>query len=275
MLEVEEGGRPRVRGVRGDQGGLEVGDQVVGRLDPDREAHEVARRGERRVGGRRVRHPRGVLDQALDAAEALGECPHLRAPDEVDGLLLGLDEERDHAAEVAHLPGGELVARVAREAGVEDALDPRVRLEELDHGMRVLAVALHPHGEGLHPAQHEPRVERPRDRAERLLQEAEALRDRRVVRAREAADDVRVAAEVLRRRVEDDVGAERERLLEIRRGEGVVDDEDRAGRVGGVRDRADVDEVEQRVRRGLDPDEARPLVDAPHASSSGGTNANS
>ena len=58
---------------------LEVGDQIVGRLDPDRQAHEVARRGERRVGGRRVRHPGRVLDQALDAAEALGELPDPRA----------------------------------------------------------------------------------------------------------------------------------------------------------------------------------------------------
>ena len=40
-----------------------------------------------------------------------------------------------------------------------------------------------------------------------------------------AADDVAVAAAVLRRRVRDDVGAERERALQVRRGEGVVDDE--------------------------------------------------
>ena len=107
------GGRHACAACAATSAGLEVVDQVVGRLDPDREADEVARRGERRVGGRRVRHPRGVLDQALDAAEALGERPDLRARDERDGLLLGLDEERDHAAEVAHLPGGDLVARVA------------------------------------------------------------------------------------------------------------------------------------------------------------------
>ena len=50
-----------------------------------------------------MRHPGRVLDQALDAAERLGEQEQLRPAADRDGLGLGLDEERDHAAEVAHL----------------------------------------------------------------------------------------------------------------------------------------------------------------------------
>ena len=53
-----------------------------------------------------------------------------------------------------------------------------------------------------------------------------------------AADDVGVAAAVLRRRVDDDVGAEVERTLQVGRGEGVVDDEQRAGRRARSRPRA-------------------------------------
>ena len=53
----------------------------------------------------------------------------------------------------------------------------------------------------------------------------------RVVRDGEAADHVGVAAEVLRRRVHDDVGAEVERALEVGRREGVVDHEERACRL--------------------------------------------
>jgi len=34
-----------------------------------------------------------MLDEALDAAEALGELPDLGARDEANGLLLALDEE--------------------------------------------------------------------------------------------------------------------------------------------------------------------------------------
>jgi hypothetical protein len=87
-----------------------------------------------------------------------------------------------------------------------------------------------------------------------------ALGDRRVVRGEEAADHVRVPAEVLRRRVEHDVGADLERVLEVRRREGVVDDDDRAGRVGRVGDRAQIEDVQHRVRRRLEPDEPRALV---------------
>ncbi len=169
---------------------------------PDRQPDERGRHGERRIRGRRVRHPRRVLDEALDAAEALGELPDLRARDEVDRLLLVLEEERDHPAEVAHLPRGDRVAGVRGQAGVEDALDARVPLEERGDGDGVRAVAIHPHGERLHAAQDEPRVERSGHGAERLLEERELLADRVVVRRDEAADDVRVAAEVLRRRVE-------------------------------------------------------------------------
>ena len=53
-------GRLGGSGPRGrpEKCGLEVGDEVVDRLDPDREADERRRGGERRVRGRRVRHRR-------------------------------------------------------------------------------------------------------------------------------------------------------------------------------------------------------------------------
>src|SRR6187397_3585975 len=82
---------------------LEIVDEVVGRLDADREPDERGRNGERSVGGRRVGHSCGMLDEALDAAEALRELPDPRLRYEVDCLLLIAEEERDHAAEVLHL----------------------------------------------------------------------------------------------------------------------------------------------------------------------------
>ena len=77
----------------------------------------------------------------------------------------------------------------------------------------------------------------------------------------EAADHVGVAAEVLGRRVDDEVGSERERLLQVGRGEGVVDDEEGADGVRSVGGAADVDDVQERVRRRLDPDEPHLLVE--------------
>ncbi len=98
-------------------------------------------------------------------------------------------------------------------------------VEELRDRARVLAVPRIRSGERLQPAEDEPRVERPGHGAERVLEEGEPLCDGRIVRAGEAADEVGVAAEVLRRRVDDDVGAELERPLEVRGRERVVDDE--------------------------------------------------
>ena len=69
-----------------------------------------------------------------------------------------------------------------------------------------------------------------------------------------AADDVAVTAGVLGGRVHHDVGAERDRLLQVGRGEGVVDDEQRTRLVGDGRDRLDVGDAEQRVGGRLDPD---------------------
>jgi hypothetical protein len=69
-----------------------------------------------------------------------------------------------------------------------------------------------------------------------------------------AADDVGVAAEVLRRRVHHGVGAELERALDRGRGERVVDD-DLGPALHGVDDRLDVHDVQQWVRRRLDPDD--------------------
>ena len=81
--------------------------------------------------------------------------------------------------------------------------------------------------EGPQAAQDEEAILRARDGAHRVLQEAQLVGD---VLAR--GDDhpdhrVAVAGEVLGGRVEDDVGAERERSLQGRRGEGVVDHHDR------------------------------------------------
>ena len=138
-----------------------------------------------------VRHPRRHLDQALDAAERLGELEELRARDERRRLLRRLDEEGDHAAEVVHLPRGDRRARDAsagpgrararRRAG---AASQTATASAFSQCCRIRTASV------LIPRRTSHAVERARHGAERLLQEVEALRDGRVVRRREAADDV-------------------------------------------------------------------------------------
>ena len=95
-------------------------------------------------------------------------------------------------------------------------------------------VALDAKVERAQAAEDQEAVERAGYAAHRVLQEAEPLGDRGVARHGDSEDGVAVPGEVLRGRVEGDVGAQVERPLEGRRGERVVDDEQRP--VGAVRE---------------------------------------
>ena len=150
----------------------------------------------------------------------------VRGDDLAGCRLATLHGEADHAAVVVHLLGCRGVARVIGELWVQHPLDRRMVQQQVDDGTRVLAVAIHADAERLGAPQHEVAVERRRNGARCVLGEPQAIGELVVVEGDEASDDVTVPAEVLGGRVEDDVGAECDRLLEIRRGEGVVDDDD-------------------------------------------------
>ena len=92
-----------------------------------------SRRGEGPGRRRRVGHPRRVLDQALDAAQALGERPHRRPRDELDRLLLAPDRNET-------MPPKSRIWRAAiswpgwsGSPGQSTSLDARVTREELHH----------------------------------------------------------------------------------------------------------------------------------------------
>ena len=205
-----------------------------------------------------MRHPRGVAHERLHPAETLPEREEAARGHERDDFVHGaIQLERHHAAESRHLPLRDLVAGICRQSGEVHATDDAVRLEGARDRFRVVGVALHPQLERLEPPKREPTVERRRDRAGRILQELHRLEDGRVPGEHGALHEIRMAAEILRHAVHDDVGAERERLLEERRGECVVHDEQRARRVRRARHRGDVVNQQPRVGRRLDPDQPR------------------
>ena len=109
--------------------------------------------------------------------------------------------------------------------------------------------------QGAQAAVHEEAVQRAGDGADGVLDEAHLLVQRGVLHDDGAADGVGVAAEVLGRRVHDRAGAELQRSLDRGGGEGVVHGHQGVARA--LDDGGDVHDVEQRVRRGLDPDEPR------------------
>ena len=116
----------------------------------------------------------GVLDQALDRTERLGEREDLGRVGDAHGRIPSRGHgERNHAAEVAHLLGRGGVAGMVGQLRVEHPVDGGMGGEQVDDGPGVLAVAVHPQRQRLHPAQHEIAVERRGDRACRVLGEPE------------------------------------------------------------------------------------------------------
>src|SRR2546421_10606486 len=106
---------------------LQLGDQIPDILDAHREAHESvadAEAGAHILGQRGVRHDRRMLDQALDAAEALGEREELAALEEALRCSeSALEDGGDHAAiALVHLLRREQVLRMAGEARIDHAL---------------------------------------------------------------------------------------------------------------------------------------------------------
>ncbi len=163
--------------------------------------------------------------------------------------------EAQHRAETVLLARRERMSFVAAQAGPVHARHCRMIVEKLSDQRCVLLVRAHARRERAQAAQRQEAVERRAGEAEAVRPPGETLDDGRVFRDDRAADDVAVAVDVLRRRMHDDVGAERERPLQHRRQERVVDDAARADRVRGLRDVADVGDAQQRVRWRLDPDD--------------------
>src|SRR6185312_12344976 len=156
---------------------IEVGDQVVEILDADGKADEGVADAERLAllrWQRGVRHDGGMLDQALDPAQALGQREDLDPLEEAPRFgQAALELDRDHAAVAVHLAPGQLVLWMAGETRIVDAGHLRVARQMLGDRLRVDAMPLQPERQGLQAAQREEAVEGARDGAHRVVQEGQ------------------------------------------------------------------------------------------------------
>ena len=208
-------------------------------------------------------HDGRVVDQALHTAQGLGQGEDLNPLQHPPGALqIAVDQHRDHAAEAAvHLARGQFVLRVADQARIDDLGHAFPVFQPAGHGHGVLVVRLHAQAQGLQPPVGQEGVERPHDAADGVLQELQLGRHLGVLGHQNPADDVGVAVQILGRRVHDHVGAQGQRLLAPRRGEGVVDHQDQLVRLGDLRQGLDVGQLHQRVGGGLDPQHPRLVGD--------------
>ena len=90
-------------GVRARERLREVGEQVVGALDADREPHDILRDGELGAAHRRVGHLVGVVDERLHSAERLGELEQAGRLREPPRRRAVAECDRDDPAEGRHL----------------------------------------------------------------------------------------------------------------------------------------------------------------------------
>jgi hypothetical protein len=93
------------------------------------------------------------------------------------------------------------------------------------------------------------------------LKKLDRLEHRRILRQHRTLNQVRVTRQVLRDAVDDDVGAKLERLLEERRREGVVDDDQCATGVRRGTQRGNVVHQQARIGRRFNPHEPGPFVE--------------
>ncbi len=128
--------------------------------------------------------------------------------------------------------------------------------------------ALDPQVQGAQPAQRQPDLERPGDRAvQRAVGDEALVVGATGIRARgdhRAEQHVAVAGEVLGHRVDDDVGAQLERALAQGGGEGVVDHRGHPALARRREQGRQVGDLEQGVRRRLQPEQVRTVEGVEH-----------
>src|SRR5262249_2156057 len=100
------------------EGGVEVPDEVVARLDPDRQPQERwpdARIGPGLGAHGGMRHRRGMRDEALHAPQGFGEREAAQSLDErLDGTRCGGELEADDSTKAPLLARRDGSARVVR-----------------------------------------------------------------------------------------------------------------------------------------------------------------
>src|SRR3954470_4833982 len=117
-----------------------------------------------------------MIHEALDATETFRERKEMRVLEKTPRPgEISLENDRDHSAERAHLFLCQLVLRMLLESRVINFFNLRLLLEPARNLERVFAMPLHSQGERLQSAERQETIERPRDRADGVLQKRDLI----------------------------------------------------------------------------------------------------
>jgi N12 class adenine-specific DNA methylase len=194
-----------------------------------------------------------AFDQGFDSAQGGRRGPQLHRLGDGGGPVCGVDGEGDDRAEAIHLRRGPIMTGIVRQARVAGLDDGRMSRESFGDRLRIGLSTVETDGQGAQSAQCQPHLEGAGDRSAHRSFGVHPLAQFAVAGQRRAEDDIGVSGQVLRDRVDDDVGAEVERRLQQRSGERVVDGHKDPPLLGGGDQRRDVGDLEHRVRRRFDP----------------------
>jgi hypothetical protein len=161
------------------------------------------------------------------------------------------------AEPAAHLPGGDLVARMGRQPRVQHRLKRRVSLEVAGDGHGAVGGAPHPQKQRPHAALQQPRLERAQHGAGVAPPGADPLPEGIAAGGQHRpGQHVAVAVEVLGGGVDHQVGAQLQGPGVHRGRHRVVDRHPHPGGVGQRADGGQIGDLPHRVGRRLDPDQA-------------------
>jgi len=212
-----------------------------------------------------VSHASRVFNKSVKTAERDSKCSEFCVLDNALGRLESVlhDERESSAISALHLRLGPLIVRRALQTRIGNTSDLRVLLEELSDLHSVLAVLLHAHSKCADSTEDKEGIEWAHNATSVLAPLADETCVFCCFCDDDSTDDIAVSVEVFCDAVEDNVSAEDERVLEDRRSEGVVDDEDSASLVGDLGDLAQVSHSSERISGSLDIDDlSLALLDA-------------
>src|SRR6516164_9412663 len=140
-----------------------------------------------------------MANERLDTAKAFSQGEYLRRlRDALGSLRAARGDEREHAAEAAHLAFCKLVTWMPGQARVVDLFDVGSGRKKCRDRARVLFMLAHAQCKRFHPAKRQIGIEGSGHAANRVLMELDRLMQIITHGGDETANGIRVAANVLR-----------------------------------------------------------------------------
>src|SRR6185437_13692781 len=162
-----------------------------------------------------MRHAGWMIDQRFYTAQTFGQGKDMGGRKQLFGCLdtIVFQCKAHHATETPHLLAGDAVARMIGEPTPIDLADFGVFAQKMSDSLSVETMPIHSYMQGLYTAQNQKTILRTRNRATAFLNEIKFFPQFIAVHHQTAVDHVAMTTEIFGRGMQNDVGAEIERVL--------------------------------------------------------------